>query len=138
MKIKTYKDVYKSVSENINEPEDTVERVGNYIWADLADRVSGLKGREFYMIKFGSFRFRKLRAEKYIKSIPDLLTKKNPTFGVKMYESAILIKDRVQELIDEWNEILEDKRKFKEKLNESNGDIQESKPDLGGTKEQSI
>jgi hypothetical protein len=144
MIIKTYKQVYDKVAEQLGIDRKIVEKVGDYTWNDLNNIVDNFKRRDVYVSKLGCFRLRKKKVESYIsknaKFMIPLAVLTNDEIKMRMsvntwYSKAV----SMQRLLDEWNKIAEEKREFKRKRDESIArNIQKPLEDLGGVKEQSI
>lgn len=138
MIIKNYKQIFNNVAEELNVDKSLVEKVVEFTWNDLNNSISNFKKREVYVYKLGTFRFRKARAERYIRSNPhlfDFLSKtaeeRKQFLSVKTWYSKA---NAMQTLLEESIEILKERNEFKRKRDESiNGSIQEPVEDMGGT-----
>lgn len=136
--------IYSRVAKKLEVKPELVERIGNHIYEDLNKRVANFEDRELYMYKLGTFRFRKLRSERFL----DKMERQEEALresGLDTDEIQNTLGDLVEKkekviiLLDQWNKIIEEKYEFKTKRNESIvRDLQEPKADMGGTQEQNI
>lgn len=139
---KTHKDVYKTISEKLNIDYNIIKSVGDFYWEDISDRISEFKNREIYINRLGVFRFRKLESTKYISYIDKIesfmrrLNRSEESIQ-KAIEDANEKKRKMEVLIEEWIEIVNESRKYKEARN-ANRNIQKQNLNMGGSKEQII
>lgn len=130
MILRNHKDVYAKTAEKLDMNLGLVHLIGNFTWGDLNNRFSRLENREIYVLKLGTFTFRKKKSLRYVdnlnKIIPHLLRRNLPEESKqRMMEKIEYKKQRINILSDEWQKIYEEKKEFKANLNESSiGDIQ--------------
>lgn len=144
MIIKNHKETYRIVGEKLEIDYEIVRSIGDFIYDDLGKRIEDFKHREIYVYCLGAFRFRRKKTEEYIEralKAREFMTRvKRPEEQIQLAERRIeekIIKMRI--LISEWDQLMEAKTKFKIRKKEYvDGNLQEQKGDLGGTKESSI
>ncbi len=116
--ITNHKDIYRKVTEKYNLDIKLVEKIGNFTWKDLNRRVANFENREIYILKLGTLKFRKIKGEGWL----DFLRKQINiirTGNLNEQQKEELIKKiqdnikKVEVLIKEWEDILEQKRQFK-------------------------
>lgn len=131
MIIPNHKDIYKAVAEKYNLDLELVEKVGSFTWSDLNDRISEFKNREIYMYKLGVWKFRKVKGQDYVNNLRKELTqiRKNSKLSEKEKEKLInKITDKITKLVkllNEWEEIIEQKEQFKNEQNKNIRNIRE-------------
>lgn len=138
MIIKSYKEAYDKVSEKLGINRKIVEMVASAMWNDLNFNIANFKKRQMYVPKLGVFTFRKIKAEKYLNE--ETYLRNLDSLKIKDKEKCLIhYRERstdMKRLVDEWELILEEKRQFKNKVNESTkGDIQKQVEDMGRVKE---
>lgn len=143
MIVKNHKDIYKTTAELLGLDVELVSLVGNYTWEELGNMITNFTDREIYVLKLGSFRFRKAKAQRYMENVDKMMEKLKlrnmpEESKVEMFRLIRMKKEKMQFLIKEWDDIAEDRRRFKREVNESKGNIQEQEVDLGGDKEQDV
>lgn len=144
MIIKNHKETYKIVGEKLEVDYEIVRSIGDFIYDDLGKRIEDFKHREIYVYCLGAFRFRRKKTEEYIDRVnhirETMIKLKRPIEQINLAE--VRIKEKVSKmklLIDEWDKLMEAKSKFKIRKKEYvDGNLQEQKGNLGGTKEPSI
>lgn len=125
MIIPNHKDIYKAVAEKYNLDIELVEKVGSFTWSDLNDRISEFKNREIYMYKLGVWKFRKVKGQDYVNNLRKELTeiRKNSRLSEKEKEKLInKTTDKITKLVkllNEWEEIIEQKEQFKNEQNKN-------------------
>lgn len=145
MKLRTHKDVYANVADNLNLEVDLVTLVGNFIWEDLANKLENFEHREIYVYKLGSFRFRRKKSLEYIEKVKNIRIKLTqmgrPPEQIDKAEITVANKiNKMKPLLEAWDKLFADKQEFKIRKEKYYADrnIQEPDIDLGRTKEPSI
>ena len=138
--------IYKQVAEKLNLPLELIEAVGTYTWKEANDIISNYKHRELYMYGFGTWRFRKMKAQKYVERSEKVKQQMLKLYPEEEPRNKVLeninYKLRIyQKFIDDWDNIIElrkEKSKIKNEYKANKRSIQEQRQDLGGIEEQSI
>ena len=142
MIIPNHKTIYENVGKKMDIDPSIVEAVGQFTWGDLNERISTFANREIYMLKLGTFKFRKVKGENCLKGLKKsiAIVNNNPTYTEEereMYIGNILRKiNGIEKLVEEWNQIIKERKEFKDE--QSRRDIQKQELDLGRVEEQSI
>ncbi len=123
MILPNHKDIYKQVSEKYNIDLNLVEKVGSFTWNDLNDRISNFKNREIYMYKLGVWKFRKVKGESYLNNLrKEILMIRNAKKLSEEEKDKLINKvvekiNKISVLINEWNNIIEERKQFKDEHN---------------------
>lgn len=132
MIINNHKYIYKTVAEKYKLNQELVEKIGSFTWNDLNRRISNFENREIYVLKLGTWKFRKIKSERYIKDskryITTLDTRKGMWDGIPFSEETkVQIVNKIEEkiakmniLLKEWEDIIEERKQFKLGLNNRN------------------
>lgn len=117
--ITNHKDIYRIVAEKYNFDKKLVENIGSFTWKDLNKRVAGFENREIYILKIGVFKFRKIKGEQHLSFLREQINKIRNNNKFTEQQKGELIKitqnniKKIEVLIKEWENILEQKRIFK-------------------------
>lgn len=136
---KNHKDIYNSVSGKLNIDFEVIRSIGDCFWNDVTSRIDNLENREMYLNKLGIFRFRKLASVRYIENSAksERLLRALGRSEEIITEALTKIKirtDRMEVLIKEWEDVVNEQRKYKEKKY-AYRNLQEQKANMGGVKE---
>lgn len=115
MNPKKYKDFEKDIAEEVGVHSKVVSDFIDFFYAEVRKNLSGLTSTRVYIEGLGTFVIRKQKLEKTIKRNKDILGNlaKSTYHG---YEKTVAVKEKIEQLEKinaEYEEILEDKRKFK-------------------------
>lgn len=144
MRIKNHKDVYRRVAENKNIDPKIVEALGTFIYEDLERRVANFEHRDIYVLRLGTFIFRQKKAKDvfgYLENMREALAAKYPDKKEEILREYDIRTKRIQDLIDEWDEINRERNEFKLKRDGQRPTtryFQEPIKDMGGPEEQGL
>lgn len=116
---KTHKDIYNSVSGNMNIDEEIIKAAGDFYYSDVVSRVTNFDNREIYLNKLGIFRFRKAASIRWMKVVSGVekTMRGNNRSEESIKETLTKIEEKrnkMQILVDEWDRIMAEYRKHKE------------------------
>lgn len=119
MIINNHKYIYKQVSEKYGIDPQLVEKVGSFTWQDLNRRISNFENREIYVLKLGTWKFRKRKSENWLRSLSnyrydDAFLTEEDKIAYENKEKKIAA---IRELLKQWDDIILERKQFKNDLN---------------------